>query len=256
VKARGSPSREVPSPGAQDAPISPRKRGEMMAVANCRTPRLQDEPTCEFDAAALYRLMTWMSPAYPVGAFSSAASNGRWRRATLPTPRPCAAGSRPSSPMAACSATRHSSPTPTAPPAVATTMPDHDGLAVQGERLGLSLPGCRGDGEIPLGPIIAAAGGGLVEFERSEEGCPTGGGRPTCEGCKCLDVRQLHRKDLLRPGLRFDWSWIRNNGPSGNIGIMTEPGCSSETGRRGGGGFGLGSGPAITPTFRRRGKLL
>jgi urease accessory protein len=35
-----------------------------------QTPRLQDEPTCEFDAAALYRLMTWMSPAYPVGAFS------------------------------------------------------------------------------------------------------------------------------------------------------------------------------------------
>ena len=25
--------------------------------------------------------------------------------------------------------------------------------------------------------------------------------RGTCEGCHSLDVRQLHRKDLLRPGL-------------------------------------------------------
>jgi hypothetical protein len=29
--------------------------------------------------------------------------------------------------------------------------------------------------------------------------------RGTCEGCHSLDVRQLHRKDLLRPGLWFDW---------------------------------------------------
>ena len=46
--------------------------------------------------------------------------------------------------------------------------------------------------------------------------------RGTCEGCHSLDVRQLHRKDLLRPGLWFDWSWTRNNEPAGNIGILTE----------------------------------
>ena len=30
--------------------------------------RIRDTPTC--DTAALYRLMSWLSPAYPVGAFS------------------------------------------------------------------------------------------------------------------------------------------------------------------------------------------
>jgi urease accessory protein len=33
-------------------------------------PCLQAEANTELDAAALYRLMTWMSPAYPVGAFA------------------------------------------------------------------------------------------------------------------------------------------------------------------------------------------
>jgi hypothetical protein len=42
------------------------------------------------------------------------------------------------------------------------------------------------------------------------------------QGCQSLDVRQLHRKDLLRRGLWFDWSWTRNNEPAGNIGILTE----------------------------------
>jgi hypothetical protein len=46
--------------------------------------------------------------------------------------------------------------------------------------------------------------------------------RPTIEGCQSLDVRQLHRKDLLRPGLRFDWAWTRNNEPAGRISIETE----------------------------------
>jgi urease accessory protein len=48
---------EAPSPGAQErADLSPHAgRGESCG---------------EFTAAALYRLMTWMSPAYPVGAFA------------------------------------------------------------------------------------------------------------------------------------------------------------------------------------------
>jgi hypothetical protein len=46
--------------------------------------------------------------------------------------------------------------------------------------------------------------------------------RAICESCQSLDVRQLHRKDLLRRGLWFDWSWTRNDEPAGRIGILTE----------------------------------
>jgi hypothetical protein len=46
--------------------------------------------------------------------------------------------------------------------------------------------------------------------------------RAVCEGSHSLDVRVLHRKDLLRPKLWFDWSRTRNNEPAGNIGILTE----------------------------------
>ena len=48
------------------------------------------------------------------------------------------------------------------------------------------------------------------------------GGRPTCEGCKSIDVRRLHRDKLLQPGRRFSWSWPRNGEPTGNISIETE----------------------------------
>jgi hypothetical protein len=48
------------------------------------------------------------------------------------------------------------------------------------------------------------------------------GGRPTCEGCKSIDVRRLHRDKLLQPGRRFSWSWSRNGEPIGNISIETE----------------------------------
>src|ERR1700760_2207142 len=47
-------------------------------------------------------------------------------------------------------------------------------------------------------------------------------GRPTCEGCKSIDVRRLHRDKLLQPGRRFSWSWSRNGEPTGNISIETE----------------------------------
>jgi hypothetical protein len=46
--------------------------------------------------------------------------------------------------------------------------------------------------------------------------------RATCEGYHSLDVRQLHRKDVLRPGLRFVWWWTRNNEPTGSITIEIE----------------------------------
>jgi hypothetical protein len=39
--------------------------------------------------------------------------------------------------------------------------------------------------------------------------------RAVCEGSHSLDVRVLHRKDLLRPKLWFDWSRTRNNEPAG-----------------------------------------
>jgi hypothetical protein len=43
-----------------------------------------------------------------------------------------------------------------------------------------------------------------------------------CEGCQSLDVRQLHRRDRLRPGMRFDWSWTQDTEPAGSISIETE----------------------------------
>jgi len=51
---------------------------------------------------------------------------------------------------------------------------------------------------------------------------PAYGGRQTCEGCKSLDVRRLHRDDLLRASLKYSWSWSRNGEPSGDIRIETE----------------------------------
>jgi hypothetical protein len=47
------------------------------------------------------------------------------------------------------------------------------------------------------------------------------GGRSTCEGCKSLDIRRLHRDNLLRPGRRFSWSWSRDGEPTGEIRIET-----------------------------------
>jgi urease accessory protein len=62
---------EAPSPVARSrADLSPHAgRGEAVA-----TPKPEEDPrpprTHDLTTAALYRLMTWMSPAYPVGAFS------------------------------------------------------------------------------------------------------------------------------------------------------------------------------------------
>jgi hypothetical protein len=51
------------------------------------------------------------------------------------------------------------------------------------------------------------------------------GWRLTCEGCKSLDIRELHRDHLLRPGRRFSLSWSRNGEPTGGIDVETEPGA-------------------------------
>lgn len=48
------------------------------------------------------------------------------------------------------------------------------------------------------------------------------GGRPTCEGCKSLDIRRLQRDKLLQPGRRFSLSWSRNGEPTGDIRVETE----------------------------------
>jgi hypothetical protein len=47
--------------------------------------------------------------------------------------------------------------------------------------------------------------------------------RATCESWKCLDVRQVHRRNLLWPGLQFSWDWTRDDEPSGSITILIEP---------------------------------
>jgi hypothetical protein len=50
------------------------------------------------------------------------------------------------------------------------------------------------------------------------------GGKQTCESCKSLDIRRLHRDNFLRAGHRFSWAWSRNGEPTGNIVIEAEQG--------------------------------
>src|ERR1700681_197955 len=45
----------------------------------------------------------------------------------------------------------------------------------------------------------------------------------TCENFNAIDVRELQRKNLLRPGLCFTNEWFRDGALSGKIFIMTEP---------------------------------
>ncbi len=66
--AAGAQTRdEAPSPVALTrADLSRQGRGE----ADARSASEHSDPNAELPGPALYRLMTWMSPAYPVGAFS------------------------------------------------------------------------------------------------------------------------------------------------------------------------------------------
>jgi hypothetical protein len=51
---------------------------------------------------------------------------------------------------------------------------------------------------------------------------PAYGGRPTCEGCKSIDVRRWHREGRLHVGQSFSLSWSRGEESSGSIGVRTE----------------------------------
>jgi len=44
--------------------------------------------------------------------------------------------------------------------------------------------------------------------------------KPTCEGCLAIDVREWHRKGLLRPGQNFSCSWSRGDRPLGTIYVV------------------------------------
>jgi hypothetical protein len=49
------------------------------------------------------------------------------------------------------------------------------------------------------------------------------GGRPTCENCQSLDVRQLHRDGRLLTCQSFPISWKFGDEPYGGIHVRTEP---------------------------------
>jgi hypothetical protein len=49
---------------------------------------------------------------------------------------------------------------------------------------------------------------------------PAYGGRPTCEGCKSIDVRRWHREGRLRAGQTSSLSWTRGGEPSGGIYVL------------------------------------
>ena len=48
------------------------------------------------------------------------------------------------------------------------------------------------------------------------------GGRPIVEDYKAIDVRDLQRKDSLRPGLSGRWNWSRNGEPTCSVDFRTE----------------------------------
>jgi hypothetical protein len=48
------------------------------------------------------------------------------------------------------------------------------------------------------------------------------GGRPTCEGCRSVDVRHWHREGRLRAGQCFPYSWTHGGEPAGRISVRTE----------------------------------
>jgi hypothetical protein len=51
---------------------------------------------------------------------------------------------------------------------------------------------------------------------------PAYGGRPTCEGCKSIDVRRWHREGRLHAGQGFSLSWSRGGESAGSICVRTE----------------------------------
>jgi hypothetical protein len=71
-------------------------------------------------------------------------------------------------------------------------------------------------------PLAQAAGGVAINRATKQSCRDCRPGDATCEGCQSLDIRQLHQKDLLQPGLRLPWSWTRKNELAGTISIETE----------------------------------
>jgi hypothetical protein len=49
------------------------------------------------------------------------------------------------------------------------------------------------------------------------------GGRPTCEGCRFIDVRRWHREGRLHAGQSFSYSWTWCGKPFGSINVRTDP---------------------------------
>lgn len=50
-----------------------------------------------------------------------------------------------------------------------------------------------------------------------------GRGRPICENCFSIDVRELSRRGLLREGRRFTWFWNSAGQPCGNMFVHIKP---------------------------------
>jgi hypothetical protein len=47
-------------------------------------------------------------------------------------------------------------------------------------------------------------------------------GRPTCESCTSIDVREWKRRGFLRAGQAFSWSWNRGGEPCGSMFVSME----------------------------------
>jgi hypothetical protein len=54
---------------------------------------------------------------------------------------------------------------------------------------------------------------------------PAYGGRPTCEGCKSIDVRRWHREGRLHAGQSFSLSWTLAGESAGSIRVRSEIGA-------------------------------
>jgi hypothetical protein len=49
-----------------------------------------------------------------------------------------------------------------------------------------------------------------------------GGGKPTVESCRCIDVLDWHRRGCLRSSRRFSWAWRRDGERVASINVETE----------------------------------
>ena len=87
---------------------------------------------------------------------------------------------------------------------------------VQPREVALTLP-AEGVVEALSQAVVAAQVAGRVTEMRVDAGQAVKKGEVMLR----LDVRQLHRRDCLRPGLAFSWSWSWGDEPAGSISIFT-----------------------------------